>query len=229
VHHNPFRRYLLVAVSVIALDQAVKTTVKLTMFIGQEIPLVGSLFKLHFIENNGAAFGMTLSHLLGGLSEDTGKLLLSLFSVAAVPVIIYVLYKSSNVGNRLPLYIALILGGAVGNIIDRVFYGMLFESMNRYEGGFMFGQVVDMFFLDIYQGPLPEWLPIWGGSDVYLWPVFNVADAAIFCGIVAILFNQNVYFSDTLPQASATALPAPPAESPVESAPTTPPASDAHV
>jgi signal peptidase II len=218
----------LISLAVIVLDQAVKVAVKLTMFIGQEIQLVGSLFKLHFIENNGAAFGMTLSHLLGGMSEDTGKLILSLFSVAAVPAIVYVLYKSANVGNRLPLYIALILGGAVGNIIDRVFYGMLFESINRYEGGFMFGQVVDMFFLDIYQGPLPEWLPIWGGSDVYLWPVFNIADAAIFCGIVAILVNQNVYFSDTVPRAAVSGSARPSGESPAESSATTPSAPDNH-
>jgi signal peptidase II len=140
---------------------------------------------------------------------------------------VYVLYKSSGVGNRLPLYIALILGGAVGNIIDRVFYGMLFESINRYEGGLMFGQVVDMFFLDIYQGPLPEWLPIWGGSDIYLWPVFNIADAAIFCGIVAILFNQNVYFSDTVP-AVGSSTPTAPAERSDEPTPAAPSASDAH-
>lgn len=168
------------------------------MDLGEEIRILGDLFKIHFIENKGAAFGLTVSKLVGGLgmdmSEETGKLILSLFSIFAVFAIGYVLYRLASHKSPLPYFVALIFGGAMGNIIDRTFYGMFFDAINNYEGGLFHGRVVDMFYLDIWRGQLPEWLPIWGGDYTSLWPIFNIADSAISIGIVVILIFQGKFF-----------------------------------
>jgi signal peptidase II len=170
--------------------------VKLNMPLGQEIPILGDFFKIHFIENPGAAFGMTIDKIFSGLSPEIGKLILSLFSLIAVSGIVFFLHKAAAQRNKLPLWVSFILGGAIGNIIDRVFYGIWFAEINEYEGGFMHGRVVDMFYLDIWQGVLPESIPIFGGAYLFLWPIFNVADAAISVGIVFILIYQKQYFEN---------------------------------
>ncbi|MCS7073280.1 MAG: lipoprotein signal peptidase [Bacteroidia bacterium] len=208
-----FPGYLGIAFLVVVLDQIVKLIVKFNMQLGQEYKVIGNLFKIHFIENPGAAFGLTISNLYeiftaSPLPEETGKLILSIFSILAVGFIAYYLKTISNQQTKLPLFMALILGGAVGNIIDRVFYGVWFASMNDYEGGFLYGRVVDMFYLDIWKGHLPDWIPIIGGEYYSFWPIFNIADAAISIGIVAILWFQKDFF-----QHSETELPSSNAQS----------------
>jgi signal peptidase II len=188
-------KLVLWVIAIILIDQATKLLVKLNMELGQEIRVIGDFFKIHFTENPGAAFGVTLSNLfMGAISDATAKTLLSILSVILVFGIAYYLYQIRDYPTALPFWIALILGGAIGNVIDRLFYGVWFASINDYEGGFLHGRVVDMFYFDIYQGILPEWIPIWGGTYTALWPIFNVADTAISIGIIAILVFQKKLF-----------------------------------
>jgi signal peptidase II len=194
---KPIHKYYLLAVVMIVIDQAIKVAVKLNFFEGEEFPLLGKLFKLHFIENNGAAFGMTFANLIPGLTDTVAKLILSIFSVVAVSVIVYLLHQVKDYPTKLPVYVSLILGGAVGNIIDRLFYGVWFASINNYEGGFLHGRVVDMFYLDLWQGVVPDWVPIWGGAYLALWPIFNWADACISTGILGIIIFQKKLFPPT--------------------------------
>jgi signal peptidase II len=99
--------------------------------------------------------------------------------------------KNSPIG--LLVSVALILGGAIGNLIDSVFYGVWFNNAPAGAPMSWFhGQVIDMFFADFYEGTLPSWIPLWGGS-YYSTPIFNFADAAIFCGVMAILLFQNKF------------------------------------
>lgn len=194
------KKYFLVALGVIVLDQLTKVIVKLNMAYGEvgQIKILGNFFKLHFIENEGAAFGLRIADMVQGLggdmSQETGKLILTIFSIVAVFAIGYVLYRLADHKSPLPWYVALIFGGAVGNIIDRTFYGIFFESMNNYAGGLFHGRVVDMFYFDIWRGQIADWVPIFGGSYTSLWPIFNIADSAISIGIVVILIFQGKYF-----------------------------------
>lgn len=169
------------------------------MSLGEEIPIIGDLFKIHFIENKGAAFGMTITNLVSPLglevSDETGKLILSIFSLVALVFIGVFLYRLSTHKSPLPYFVALIFGGAMGNIIDRTLYGLFFESINNYEGGFLHGRVVDMFYFDIWKGYLPDWMPLIGGEYYSFWPIFNIADSAISIGIIVILFFQGRFFN----------------------------------
>jgi signal peptidase II len=214
---KPFVKYLLIALAVVVLDQAVKLVVKFNMGMNQEIHVLGNFFKIHFIENPGAAFGLTISGLFENVmhvNETTGKLILTVFSLLLAGLIGYFLYTVSTYPTKLPFFTALILGGAIGNIIDRVFYGVWFTGMNDYEGGLLHGRVVDMFYLDIWKGTLPEWLPLWGGNYYELWPIFNIADSAISIGIVAVLLFQKRFFAHPAPAAPVApeAQPTAPAE-----------------
>ncbi|MEM9932958.1 MAG: signal peptidase II [Bacteroidota bacterium] len=188
-------KYFLISLSIIVLDQVIKFIVKLNMELREEIKVVGDVVKIHFIENKGAAFGLTVTNLAQGLgfdmSEETGKLILSLFSIVAVIAIGVVLYRMADHKSPLPIFVALIFGGAMGNIIDRTFYGVWFSHMNNYDGGLFHGRVVDMFYFDIWSGYLPEFL---GGGYYNLWPIFNIADSAISVGIVIILIFQGKFF-----------------------------------
>jgi len=194
------RKYFLLALAVIVVDQIVKLIVKLNMEKGiqGQIKVLGDFFKIHFIENKGAAFGLTVTHMANGLgldmSEETGKLILSLFSIGAVVAIGVVLYRMAGHKSPLPWFVALIFGGALGNIIDRTFYGIWFSDMNDYSGGLFHGRVVDMFYLDIWEGQIANWVPIFGGDYTSLWPIFNIADAAISVGIVVVLIFQGKFF-----------------------------------
>ncbi|TAE54164.1 MAG: lipoprotein signal peptidase [Bacteroidetes bacterium] len=192
------RKFFLLAGVIIVVDQLSKILVKLNMQLGDEIQVLGNFFKIYFIENKGAAFGLTIPKILSGVGVEmddvTGKLILSLFSIAAVCAIGYILYRISTHKSPLPYFVAMIFGGALGNIIDRTFYGTFFSSINQYEGGIFHGRVVDMFYFDIWKGQIPEWVPIWGGDYTALWPIFNVADSSISIGIVVILIFQGRFF-----------------------------------
>jgi len=182
-----YTKPLIVIFLVLLADQLVKTWVKTNMYLGQEFHIIGKWFIIHFTENNGMAFGMEF----GG---EFGKLALSLFRIAAVAGIGYGLhYLIKHKYHRgLILNVALIFSGALGNIIDSVFYGKIYG----YESWFH-GRVVDMFYFPIAEGHFPSWFPIWGGEEfVFFRPVFNLADAAISVGVILILIFQKNYFKE---------------------------------
>ena len=173
----------------IAVDQITKLLVHFNMEYGLQgqILLLGDWLKLHYTLNPGMAFGMQL----GG---DNGKLLLTSFRILAISGLGYYLFHLIR-KNANPSYIttmALILGGATGNLIDSVFYGVF---LNNAPAGspspWLHGQVVDMIYVDIWEGFLPDWIPVLGGQYYALWPIFNVADATIFCSIIALLIFGN--------------------------------------
>ncbi len=184
-------KYFWFAFLVILVDQVVKLVVKFSMHPYQEIKVVGEFARINFIENKGAAFGLTIGDLMAKigieLSDETAKLVLTLFSILAVVVIIYLLQLVKHTRSSLPYFLAMILGGAVGNIIDRVFYGVWFAGINDYEGGLLHGRVVDMIYINLIHGKFL-------GIELNLLPVINVADAAITMGIIAIIIFQRRYF-----------------------------------
>jgi len=182
-----YTKPLILIFLVLLADQLVKTWVKTHMYLGQEFNILGKWAIIHFTENNGMAFGMEF----GG---EFGKLALSLFRIAAVGGIGYGLhYLIKHKYHRgLILNVALIFSGALGNIIDSVFYGKIYGYENWFHG-----RVVDMFYFPIAQGHFPSWFPIWGGEEfIFFRPVFNLADAAISVGVVLILIFQKNYFKE---------------------------------
>ncbi len=169
-------RILWVSLALVVADQLTKLWVQLAMVPGESIPLVGTLLRLTYTTNPGMAFGLELG----------SKLFLTLFSIVAtllIGVYLWVVRKGPW-GYRLAL--ALILGGALGNIIDRVFYGVV----NGYAPLF-YGEVVDFIHVDLWRGYLPEWLPLFGGNFLALFPIWNVADMAIVVGVAAIIAFQR--------------------------------------
>ncbi|MEM9895182.1 MAG: lipoprotein signal peptidase [Bacteroidota bacterium] len=187
-------RYFALAFAIILLDQIVKMIVHFNMEMGSQgqIRILGDLFKLHYLTNPGMAFGLKLDH-------EYGKLLLTTFRIIAMFGIGYYLYsliqKKSPAG--LLICISLILGGAVGNLIDSIFYGVFLDNapFNAPTPWFN-GQVIDMFYIDIWEGYLPDWIPLLGGDYMALWPVFNIADASIFCSIIFLIIFQKRYFKE---------------------------------
>lgn len=177
-------------VLMLVIDQVIKILVKTNMQIGESINVFGSWFQLLFIENNGMAFGMQF----GG---QVGKLLLSLFRVALIVLIaiyIHKLLKKDDTPVGVLYGLAAILCGAIGNMIDCMFYGMIFDY-----APFMFGKVVDMFYFPIIDTDLPANFPIWGGRHVIFFrPIFNFADSCITCGaIYLILFKWRFFASSS--------------------------------
>jgi signal peptidase II len=192
------KKALLIILLVLLADQALKVWVKLNFFYDSSISILGDKGYLHFIENRGMAFGMEF----GG---EWGKLLLTLFRIAAVSAIGYSLVRSVRHGASTlsVVSVSLILAGALGNIIDSTFYGVLFSASTPFQKAVMFpadggyapllhGAVVDMFYFPLIEGRLPEWLPLWGGEYfVFFRPVFNIADAAITVGIALFIIAQR--------------------------------------
>jgi signal peptidase II len=196
------KKAALLIILILVADQILKLWVKTHMVIGQEIHLFGNWGLLHFIENNGMAFGMEM----GG---KTGKILLSLFRMVAIAGICWFLLslikKKSNI--YLILSVSAILAGAIGNLIDSAFYGIIFsESYSQPsvlfppEGGyssFLLGRVVDMFYFPVINTHWPDWSPFRPGqSFVFFRPVFNIADSSITCGVFAIILFQKKMFRD---------------------------------
>lgn len=193
-----FRSWIavLVAVSAIVIDQVIKVAVKLNMYLHESFSVCGDWFYIYFTENKGMAFGM----------EFGGKLFLTCFRLVAVSLLGYYLYRIIR-NTKFPVgyivSIALVFAGAMGNIIDSLFYGEIFtHSMGRVAslvpfgegyGDFLYGAVVDMFYFPLFSFDWPEWMPFVGGEHfIFFSPIFNFADACISCSIVSILlFYRN--------------------------------------
>lgn len=169
-------RILWVSFALVVADQLTKLWVNATMFPGESIPVVGEVLRLTYTTNPGMAFGLTLG----------SKLFLTLFSIVATVMIgVYLWYvRKGPWGYRLSL--ALIIGGAVGNVIDRTFYGVVFGYAPLF-----YGEVVDFIHVDLWRGFVAEWMPFFGGNFVALFPIWNVADMAIVVGVAAIIVFQK--------------------------------------
>ena len=184
-----YNKPIIAILFILLADQALKVWVKTNMFIGQEFHLIKDLAIIHFTENNGMAFGMEF----GG---EAGKLALSLFRILAVGGIGYGLHHliKHKYHRGLIINVSLIFAGALGNIIDSVFYGVIYN----YEKVFH-GRVVDMFYFPLLQGNYPTWFPIWAGEEfIFFRPVFNIADASISIGVIMILIYQKRYFKEEI-------------------------------
>jgi len=189
-----YTKPFLLATLIVLVDQIIKIWVRNNMYMGQEIHFLGERGMLLYTENNGMAFGMEL----GGVA---GKLALTIFRIFAVTGIGYALvYLIQHKYNRgLVLNVALIFAGALGNIIDSTFYGIIYKYAPIFQG-----RVVDMFYFPIIQGTFPTWLPIWGGEEFkFFRPIFNLADSAISVGVILILIYQNRYFKKEEEQVSS--------------------------
>jgi len=171
----------------LVLDQVVKVLVKTNMTIGQSIHVAGDWFQILFIENNGMAFGLQFG-------EGFGKLALSLCRLALITVIIVYLcklLKRPDTPNGVLFGLAAILCGAIGNEIDSIFYGVIFDYAPLF-----FGKVVDMLYFPIIDTTLPTNFPIWGGRHVIFFrPIFNIADSCITCGAIYLLLFQWKFFA----------------------------------
>jgi signal peptidase II len=196
------KKSVLLILLILFADQVLKIWIKTHLVLGQEIQIFGNRGMLHFIENNGMAFGMEM----GG---KPGKLVLSIFRIIAILGIGWylssLLNKKANLG--LILAVSVIMAGAIGNIIDSAFYGMIFSDSYNYPailfppgGGyasFLHGRVVDMFYFPLINTHWPAWSPIKPGqSFVFFRPVFNLSDASITCGVFSILLFQKRMFRE---------------------------------
>ena len=186
-----------VVLLLIVIDQVIKFWVKTHLALGQTIPLIGEWCNLHFVENEGMAFGISFG-------QQVGKFILSLVRILLVGVLCWYTVnriRREKMDGLVLTILCLVIAGALGNIIDSMFYGILFTESNflqvaQWSPGhgyapFFFGKVVDMFYFKLF--PIPEGFPLWGGS--WFFPaVFNFADSCITVGIfLAIIFNKRIF------------------------------------
>lgn len=172
-------------------DQIIKIYVKTHFIYGESYTLFNDWFKIYFIENEGMAFGMKL---FGG--GKLGKLILTFFRIAVS--VIGILYLRALIKNNfrkgLIISVSLVLAGALGNIIDSVFYGWYFHDINGYVETWFEGHVVDMFYAPLWEGVLPSWIPFKGGEHfVFFAPIWNFADACITVGVAILLIAQSKF------------------------------------
>jgi signal peptidase II len=186
-------KYFLIALLVIAIDQTSKLLVYNYMYIHQEVNIMGDWFRIHYLLNPGMAFGIRWEN-------EFGKLALTLFRIVAMVGIGYYLVKMvyKGVHSGFLFCMALILGGAMGNVIDSTFYGVFlnnapFDAPTKW----FHGQVIDMLYFPLFTTTLPEWVPFKGGAEFSFFdPVFNIADSSIFIGVVIILIRQKHFFKE---------------------------------
>lgn len=178
-------RALWIALVVLLVDQVTKTLVVQTMYLGQSIPLVGDWFKLTYTTNPGMAFGITFG--------PPG--MMTIFALIATALIGLYMWKVRGAYAPYRWSLAFVLAGAFGNIIDRVFYGLLYRT-----GGLFTGEVVDFLHLDLWHG-IVNW-PLVGARPLALWPIFNVADMSIVCGVAGILITQKKFHEWQLRQSA---------------------------
>ncbi len=200
------RKALVVIVLILLIDQISKIYIKTHFRLTETIEVL-SWFKIHFVENDGMAWGTKLSDIFTFISDSSAKLILTLFRIVAVTGIAFWLIDvtKKEKSKTLVFAIAMIFAGALGNILDSVFYGILFDHSEMQvatflpkDGGYanvFYGNVVDMLHFPIWNGVLPEWLPFFGGKYFSFFdPVFNVADVAISTGIgILIVFNKRAF------------------------------------
>lgn len=187
-------KYFLIALLVILLDQTSKLLVYNYMYLHEEVNVIGEWFKLHYLLNPGMAFGIRWN-------SEFGKIALTVFRIGAMFGIAYYLYRMTQkkVHPGFLWSMSLILGGAVGNVIDSTFYGVLLNNQPMGSlSPWFHGQVIDMLFFPIFDFHWPTWVPLIGG-DYFLFfsPVFNIADSSIFVGVTSILIFQKRFFKDS--------------------------------
>ena len=196
---------IIVIFAILIADQALKIWIKTNLSLGDEIVVLKNWFILHFVENNGMAFGFEFA-------GEYGKIFLSVFRIVAVFAIgwyLLKLAKQKHIPFGFIISLSLIFAGAVGNIIDSLFYGLIFnDSFGQVASlfptgggyaGFLHGRVVDMLYFPLFTGRYPSWLPFVGGNPfIFFRPVFNIADSSISVGIFSILLFYRKYFNKTV-------------------------------
>ncbi len=194
------KKTILIISLILIADQSLKIWVKTSMYLGESIPVIGNWFIIRFVENDGMAYGIDIP-------GKFGKMALSLFRIIAVGAIGYYLHIliKKKARNGLIICLSFIFAGAMGNILDSMFYGLIFNESSLTQtaeflpanGGynsFLHGDVVDMFYFPILEYTYPKWFPLWGGqTSTFFNAIFNLADSFITIGIISILlFNREI-------------------------------------
>lgn len=197
------KKSLILVFIILCLDQVLKIWIKTHMTLGQELVIAHNWFILHFTENNGMAYGIQFS-------GNYGKLFLSLFRIAAVGLLSWYIYKLTRRETHFGVIFSfsLILAGAIGNILDSAFYGLIFTESTFFDvaklvppgsgyASFLHGKVVDMLYFPIIEGQYPKWVP-WLGGQMFAFfrPVFNLSDASITSGVIYLLVFQRSFFKN---------------------------------